>query len=1264
MQETQKSTSFSFSTYLKSAFSFLTTLSVYSMFPGFGESKSIEHQHVGNIGNKSLVNATVKGFEIGRSNFPFNSTAYDIAVQDNYAYVASGVTGIQMVDLNKPSSPIASFKTAGFARQIDIINQSAWIATDQNGIYILNISDPTKINSNDLFHTNYQSTYPYPAAKLRAANSHIFLASSNNPSLAILDNTTSPKTIIGTTYSENRGVYDIFSLDNEAYIAHPGIGVTIIDAIDFPKAYNFVLPKNAIPSDTFVIRDYSLVASDKGLQILDIAVPMKPKVLGEYATSNQASSIFAINNTAYLTDTQGLYLVDFTHPQNPTLISSLNAKNVSAVYVYSKNKLAYLAQKNKGLQVVDLSNPVTPVLKGPAYKMTEAQDVVIDTSGRIAYVAAGKAGLQVIDIRDSDNLKLFGSLVNDNGKGNAQAVAVLDNILCIADGPNGLGVIDVSDPNNPKLLGSYPTNNAVDVSIIEQTVYLNDQKNGLYVFDISRFGVPELLCQYASIAGNLRGLSTSNSKAYIASDAGVQIMDAPLWKGRIADPTTPMQIAASTNNLYIASFKKILYTYDTRNRSNPLLLSKSHKLQDFVRDIVITKDYLFLSEGNSGIEILNIHNPAQPLSVGKIQAGLWNARGLNLVGKNLYVADDSGGLVIYLIDIQPLIQTNQLFIFPNQTIVLGLENLNVIDPDNLPNTLTLTISNLTNGFFAKLPDNTTHVVNFTLDDIINKKIQFTANGSNAPSYEVKVSDGHQFDGPYRSLVFYNQQPILLNKTIEVNQGTPLIITRNNIDAEPVSNNVNPYNLTAMRFIVNDISNAYFVFSQNLTAHIDQFTQQDIVDGIVKLIPNSTKAPNITISLSNGAITLAPQVLNIIFHGVHHVPQIVNNTLVINEGRPTILTLDQVCAYNFDTSSYDDNLQFSVNTIGHGRFSKVNTTTILGQFLQKDIKEGNIQFIPTSKSKSLAPFYDISVATLFNSTGFMNGSVNFDPLPRLIQNKLTITKGGSVVFTVEQLQAIIIVGSNNSRTIYVPEKNASLIFEISQIKHGHFEFLNHPNISIDRFSQEQMTNNQVQFVHDGSDKEPQYFVSVHGKRTASESQKALISFINQQNANNIPAIAGGAVAGAVCLAGLLAGAGFFAKRYQDIESRKLHPLARYLRRHLHLKGIDSFNSEEGNKFVATIELLIDELKNEGLDNYEQWNNDQIESLAKKLADIMKNDCVNNDQTLNLEKVRNEVSEIIKEVKRLIPYSFIKNQTLNSGEEKNEHKDQTNNSIRNI
>ena len=56
---------------------------------------------------------------------------------------------------------------------------------------------------------------------------------------------------------------------------------------------------------------------------------------------------------------------------------------------------AYIADNASGLQIIDISNPSAPTLKG-TYDTSYARDVAI--AGNYAYIADYDAGLKIIDI--------------------------------------------------------------------------------------------------------------------------------------------------------------------------------------------------------------------------------------------------------------------------------------------------------------------------------------------------------------------------------------------------------------------------------------------------------------------------------------------------------------------------------------------------------------------------------------------------------------------------------------------------------------------------------------------------------------------------------------------------------------------------------------------------------------------------------------------------------------------------------------------------
>lgn len=68
---------------------------------------------------------------------------YDVYVQDNYAFLSQGVTGVQVVDIKKSSIPqhITNIFTRKFSKQIVLSNYYAWL-NDENTIQAFYNKDP------------------------------------------------------------------------------------------------------------------------------------------------------------------------------------------------------------------------------------------------------------------------------------------------------------------------------------------------------------------------------------------------------------------------------------------------------------------------------------------------------------------------------------------------------------------------------------------------------------------------------------------------------------------------------------------------------------------------------------------------------------------------------------------------------------------------------------------------------------------------------------------------------------------------------------------------------------------------------------------------------------------------------------------------------------------------------------------------------------------------------------------------------------------
>ena len=164
---------------------------------------------------------------------------------------------------------------------------------------------------------------------------------------------------------------------------------------------------------------YLYILADRGLVIVDVDDPMKPRMAAVLSMDGARSSALQFRYL-FVTDATGLRVVDVTVPERPRLIHT----------------------------------------GAPAVALEDAHRVYVART--YAYVAAGKQGLAIIDVERAEEPRLVqtfnaGGIIND-----ARDVIVASTnaslFAYIADGVNGLRVVQLTSPSSqPKFYGFSPS---------------------------------------------------------------------------------------------------------------------------------------------------------------------------------------------------------------------------------------------------------------------------------------------------------------------------------------------------------------------------------------------------------------------------------------------------------------------------------------------------------------------------------------------------------------------------------------------------------------------------------------------------------------------------------------------------------------------------------------------------------------------------------------------------------------------------------------
>jgi hypothetical protein len=322
----------------------------------------------------------------------------------------------------------------------------------------------------------------------------------------------------------------------------------------------------------------------------------------------------------------------------------------------------------------------------------------------------------------------------------------------------------------------------------------------------------------------------------------------------------------------------------------------------------------------------------------------------------------------------------------------------------------------------------------------------------------------------------NDAPVLGTNTLTIGSGGTVVLSATNLSATDVDHL--PEQLT---YTASNVVQGQFEFVANPGVAITRFTQADINSGLVQFVHNgSAIAPNYSLTVSDG--TAATAIANVTIQGFTSggttPPVIRTNTLAISEGGSALLTATTLVATDPDTAA--TRLVYTATDLVNGRFELVSEPgAAINRFTQADVNGNRVRFV--HNGSELAPAYTLTVSD-GNSTSQPSLVTirSFTPVndaPTLTTNTLSLTQGGTVRLTEASLMA-----SDGDTPA------ANLVYRVTGVTEGQFEWVATPGTAIAQFTQADITQGRVQFVHSGAAILPSYTVQVSdGTNTSAPSR---------------------------------------------------------------------------------------------------------------------------------------------------------------------------------
>jgi hypothetical protein len=480
------------------------------------------------------------------SHYYTSNSAQDVAVVGDVTYLAAG--DLDILDVSNPARPerLSLHHTPANAMDVAVSGSYAFVADSSRynggnpapgGLRVLNVED-----SNSPAEVGFYETTGW-AQELAVQGENIFLASGEE-GLLVLRYTGGGEPFISGRIADaaGRGVPDLL-VSADGYT----------DTTDSNGVYTF----NGLTPGEYTV-----------------SVAFTP-----YYTFSPASRTVAVppNGTAQN------FTVTATTSWNVELAGQLD---VEVERMVVQGDYAYASHAD-GFRVIDVSNPVDPIVVGQAEIASQygsGGDLAV--AGSYAYVAHSSS-LYVYDVSNPATPVNTDVYQTDDG---ISDVALVGNYLYLANSASGLRVLIVEDPFNVTEVGNTTAVGVAEEILIRgKYAYVSDSsvhnQGKVHILDLSNPATPAI-ARTLYLGDRITSIEVADNYLYIAwayADRN------GFWSGlRLYDVTNPASAG------YIGG-------YDA---------------QQLVYDVFVAEGNVYLAEGERGLRVLSPSDSTMPSEVG------------------------------------------------------------------------------------------------------------------------------------------------------------------------------------------------------------------------------------------------------------------------------------------------------------------------------------------------------------------------------------------------------------------------------------------------------------------------------------------------------------------------------------------------------------------------------------------------------------------------------------------------------------------------
>jgi hypothetical protein len=564
---------------------------------------------------------------------------YCLAVdtKDNFAFIGNGPT-FQTLDLANPASPVIVGEYIVTDRINDIVIRGnlAYLAMAQ-GLVVMDIADPTHPQQ---LGELYLSGIPQQVV---VEDSMAYVLSYFTGQMHVVDVSNPAQPVRRSGFGSGEFAYCIAVRSRYVYLGIPNVPAGVLrivnatnpDALSYRDTTMGFIGRTAATVDTLLLIGATpRVGPIRTLKIFSVADPAYPRQVGEVVipgSSSNTGGICVVGTKAYLAvlDT-GVIEVDISDPTQPLLQRVLNRKPLFA-----------------------------------AAGIKSVSGVGLARLGNYLFVAY-YTGLLTINKTQPDSLRE--ACFFPTG-GTALDVAVHNDLLYIASELAGLWIVNVSDISHPVTVSNIQNGGSISGVIISDTlVYVmntpsvaSDSTRGLWIIGASDLTRPGFLSHYLGISQGVPSYIRANphamfGKLILAGQTTGSVNDSTFEVIDVANPRSPRRlgilrgsyavrsIVSKDSIAYLATSDSGIIVVDLHDPESP---ERRGRILERSVGLAINDSLLFSVAGPDSFHVLTVFDPLLPAVIGRATISTLNAfeQRLSVAGEYVYLTKRYIGVI-------------------------------------------------------------------------------------------------------------------------------------------------------------------------------------------------------------------------------------------------------------------------------------------------------------------------------------------------------------------------------------------------------------------------------------------------------------------------------------------------------------------------------------------------------------------------------------------------------------------------------------------